>query len=184
MNTFKYVILATLLAVTLNAHADSITFQYETSTGTISGTLLGTLQDDNDTFLVTQALQLSISLNTLDVSDFYIGQFSTLADDLVDGTPIDPSINNIGVVSLSGQTIDLTICDRELCVFGLVMSNGLANFTDIIYADLSADLNAVSEFGFDESNWSAQVPLPAAGWLFLGALIGLQRFSGRKTQAG
>jgi hypothetical protein len=143
--------------------ATSYAFQYQfdhpsSSMGLLSGTLIGELQGDGDTVLVTSVEEVAYSLDAALI-------FST---ELIDGF-------GAPTVSFSGDQMNFgSVGPGDTGLAGWLVSIHepflLANRAVVV----GPDGIAIDFSEFNSASWSLQVvPIPAAVWLFGSALAGL-----------
>ena len=122
-SSFCYsVALATVATATLAPVASAATFNlsYTSSAGTITATVDGTLQPDNNTVFVS-----SISNTTFNGSPAaalpFIGSFASVIS--------SGSVTGQAVLSLDGSGLDFIACDNTACdndLFGFLTANDIA----------------------------------------------------------
>ena len=153
-SSFCYsVALATVATATLApvASAATFNFSYTSSTGTITATVDGTLQPDNNTVFVS-----SISNTTFNGSPApalpFVGSF--------DASNLSGSVTGQAVLSLDGSGLDFIACDNTVCDygFGFLPPGVIAPFT--VFASRPAYGQVVEAFVL--ANYSlTTVPEPA-----------------------
>ena len=146
---FKANACAALLLLTAGiGHADIFTFSYQASTGVIAGSFNGTLQGDNNTFLITSVIPTATFAGTAGTPLTFVDSFSNYT--LLSGIP--------ATLTLDGSFFDVITCPDSACNDGfLFVAGGLFGLpghfsSGPTYGDLGED--------FDVSKWSASVSTP------------------------
>lgn len=156
------------------ARADSFSFSYGATDGTLTGTLFGQLQTGGNMFDVTgmgtaswNTVPLAFSPTTLESYDAFTGYSSSTT----------------GIVTIDGTYLDLIACDACAVPFdGFALSRG--NLYTAAHSNTPFAVFSGTQFGgshyevFNPSNWSASVtlgqsgsaPEPKSGWLFLAGI--------------
>ena len=127
------VALATVATATLApvASAATFNFSYTSSAGTITATLDGTLQPDNNTVFVS-----SISNTTFNGSPApafpFVGSFARVIS--------SGSVTGQAVLSLDGSGLDFIACNTTNCIdgFGFLPPNAIVGNTTDLFASGSA----------------------------------------------
>lgn len=150
-----------VIAVALSpmaAHADLLTFSYDTGAGVLSGQLDGILLADGDTVEVFAILGVP-QLDGIDLFPMpFVGSFSEYELALT-FAGVGP-----GIVSFSGSIMDIIACDVDGCEQGFLI--GDLREDGLFFSSSFADGDS-----FDPANWSlTAAAVPEPGTL---ALIGL-----------
>lgn len=168
VNRFTRSIVMALLCMGFTAPVWAIpfTFSYDLGTEVVSGNLIGDLQGDNDTVLVS-----SIAMNGALATPF-VGQW------LRPGGWVDwQTFSRAGpaIVSISGSRMNILACDVDDCAPGFTGLGIYADITDFIlgFRGIANDPNVP----FDPANWSlvaaSSVPEPSIVVLLSAGLIGV-----------
>ena len=158
---FLYATVTLLFLTGAVGQAGTLNFRYDTGNGIFAGTMTGTLQGDQNTFLVS-------SLDTLT----YKGAagpslpFLTSPDHLVFGTGVPK-------VTLDGTFMDYVSCSNSGCnasFFGFAAGDGFAALVFSGNPFVLASNNLGGNSSFSATHWSASVggAAPEPGTLTLG----------------
>jgi len=153
-NIFKKVLVAATVAWAATSQAAPVQydFQYTTSGGVLAGSLIGELQGDGNTIVVSSFLDF-VTFNG-------VGSLSLPVITNAIGALGGPS--GAPTVSLDGSVMDLFACDSASCADGFVFeSSGFYEGTPIFASGPSfgSRLEAYSANGWKKQ--SADVPIPA-----------------------
>ncbi len=159
----RFLTAATLLMITaVLGQAGTLNFSYNTGSVIFAGTMTGTLQGDNNTFVVSS------------FGPFTVGGAAGPSLGIVDS--VDHSVfgvTQVPTVSLDGSYMDFVACSTITCsdngVLGFASGNMFAAVVTHVPFQLGSD-DLGGSSAFNASNWSASVAgdAPEPGTLTLG----------------
>ncbi|WP_372617882.1 hypothetical protein [Falsiroseomonas sp.] len=165
------------LGLAANASAANFSFSYQTSQGLIEVDLVGDLQPDNNTFIVS-----GLTSVMLGGSFAFPATFVGSSDVAILGEPQGLSGSIAALVTLDGSAMDISICEDASCFDGFQISAGnlVEGFFGFGYPIVSASGNAgdvFEPFTVGRSTFTAEtdavaVPAPGGVALFGLALVG------------
>jgi hypothetical protein len=169
----RSILLAAMLALGLAARAEAamLSFSYTASTGVIAGEFDGTLQPDNNSFIIS-----AVSNVTFNGNPFAAG-FVASADVAFAFAPVGLSGSAAGLVTLDGSLMDVAVCASALCIDGFQLSSGNAIEASFGFplANSGPSFGSFFDVYFDHS-WTADqnaIPAPGGIALFGLAMLGL-----------